>query len=661
MPICSSRKGKVDSAGGMLLETRRHPSNPPDPAPSITVDGIEVVQVVQDMGNTVTLIAGKSTLVRAYLSTAGSAPLSVRGVLAARPVGAGVWTQIPSTGSVILNPADIGSAGLRRKRETLDLSLNFLLPPSLLTGNVEVALSQVERLNPVVTLTVPPGASQQVNFRPAATLRIQVIGIRYQAQLPGASPRSHEPAAIDYSLIRSWLARAYPVALIDWSQTVVDWHGQNAWPTDDNSLAVWGKNEVNPYLSSLRTQDVAAGTDHRTHYFGLAADSAGFMRGWAAGIPSKPDPSVVASGPAGVPVGTFAWDTDGSYADWYTGHELAHTFGRSHPGFCNGNSRDDLDFPYPNGQIAHNDGDFVGYDVGDPVHAIGPQALPGTVWHDVMTYCDRQWLSPYTYEGIYSRLTAEDSLAPGASALDGPQAQVLNHAMVRGSVSSQTDGIHIVARVNQTTNTGQFRFVTPVATIANAGQAPASQSDYAIRVRRADETTTEYPAAFRRDVGGDPADPANSVTGSLDVIVPNDKTVVALELIHNDAVLATFTPGVEPTEPENIQVAASSSGPSFKEMASVSSHARPKIIWTSSDMGGPRAAALKVGPSIKYTVQLSADGGLSWRTIGVGLVTPEVTIDPQLLVGQDTVQVRVTATNGFTTKTTTQTLTVKDL
>ena len=28
------------------------------------------------------------------------------------------------------------------------------------------------------------------------------------------------------------------------------------------------------------------------------------------------------------------------------------------------------------------------------------RALPGTAWHDVMTYCDNQWLSSFTYDGI---------------------------------------------------------------------------------------------------------------------------------------------------------------------------------------------------------------------------------------------------------------------
>ena len=87
----------------------------------------------------------------------------------------------------------------------------------------------------------------------------------------------------------------------------------------------------------------------------MAADTRGFLQGCSKGIPSR-----VASGPAGV--NKWPWDTDGSYADWYGGHELAHTYGRKHPGFCNNNSDDDDDYPYSDGKIG---GNGIGFDFGD--------------------------------------------------------------------------------------------------------------------------------------------------------------------------------------------------------------------------------------------------------------------------------------------------------
>lgn len=135
------------------------------------------------------------------------------------------------------------------------------------------------------------------------------------------------------------------------------------------------------------------------------------MRGCAAGIPQTPDPATVASGPTGS--GTWNWDTDGSYGDWYTGHELGHTYGRFHIGSGCGESADDPNYPFPHGQIANPDDAFVGLDVGDPAHAIPLAALPGVQWHDVMSYCVTQWLSSYTYAHIHDRLVAENAMAAG--------------------------------------------------------------------------------------------------------------------------------------------------------------------------------------------------------------------------------------------------------
>jgi hypothetical protein len=44
-----------------------------------------------------------------------------------------------------------------------------------------------------------------------------------------------------------------------------------------------------------------------------------------------------------------------------------------------------------------------------PLRSRALRALPGTAWHEVMTYCNYQWLSAYTYLGIRDRLVAEGS------------------------------------------------------------------------------------------------------------------------------------------------------------------------------------------------------------------------------------------------------------
>ena len=180
------------------------------------------------------------------------------------------------------------------------------------------------------------------------------------------------------------------------------------------------------------------------------------MRGCASDVPDHPAPDTVASGPAGPD--SWGWDNDGSYADWYTGHELGHTFGRAHPGFCNGNSADDPQFPYPNGQISGNDGAFVGFDVGDPALGVPMAVVPGQVWHDVMTYCDRQWLCAYTFDGIRTRLSQEDQqFAPVTAGLQAP----VSGGATALPVTPQRL-VHVLASVDLTNGKIQIYSVHPV-------------------------------------------------------------------------------------------------------------------------------------------------------------------------------------------------------
>ena len=75
----------------------------------------------------------------------------------------------------------------------------------------------------------------------------------------------------------------------------------------------------------------------------MVSDGGGFMRGCAMDIPAY-----VASGPTGT--GTWGWDFDGSYGDWYGGHELGHTYGRGHANFCGAGGGPS--YPYAGGRIS---------------------------------------------------------------------------------------------------------------------------------------------------------------------------------------------------------------------------------------------------------------------------------------------------------------------
>jgi hypothetical protein len=359
----------------------------------LQLDGMEVTQAIQTLSQSVPLVAGKRTVVRLYLSHYSSPGVTVRGELALRRSPSEPPVIIPSLNTVVLNSAQAGN--LTVKRNDVTRSLNFELPNThTVEGPLIISIAGIT--NAVGGALIPLGCERRptVRFHASPPLRVRVLGFRYTQ---GNPPVTHTPSNLDFQALLSWLGRAYPVGQVISSQAVID----------ATAAPPFSCNDINAQLAALRALDMGAGGDQRTHYYGLVSDGGFFMRGCAAGIPPTPDPGTVASGPTGP--ATWGWDFDGTYGDWYGGHELGHTFGRLHPGFC-GETQDDLNnYPYPNGQLAASDASFAGFDVGDPALNLPMVALGGTQWHDVMTYCNFQWLSAYTYQGVRLRLLAEDN------------------------------------------------------------------------------------------------------------------------------------------------------------------------------------------------------------------------------------------------------------
>lgn len=367
------------------------------PQVAVRVRGAEVVQCVQDISNSVPLIAGKTTIVRVYLDPAS---VSKTGPF----TGELAWTRgggdtfLPAINSIRLNPQS--PVSLTEQREELDKSLNFRLPAAAIAaGTLSLRISRIFQPGgadvPVAPISIAP-----VTLSAAPPLRIRVIGLRYK---DGAATIT--PAALHFSFLRSFLQRAYPVASVEWSHIVVD--ADFGAPFNDSTV-----DRANAQIAALRSREVSSGVDPRTHYYGLVDDNGGrnFMRGKAFAIPGTPQPDTVASGPAGTPNG-FAGDRDASYADWYGAHELGHTFGRYHPGFPPGQQdASDPHFPYEDGCLSSPDNKYVGVDTGDNDLSLPASALPGLKYHDVMTYADNQWVSAYTYQAILARLAEEDAL-----------------------------------------------------------------------------------------------------------------------------------------------------------------------------------------------------------------------------------------------------------
>jgi hypothetical protein len=622
------------------------------PQPTAVLDGVEVTQAVQDIGGSIPLVARKKTFVRAYLGSP-STPMSVRGELRVARRANGPWTTVSSFGTAALDPARSGAspAQLRGRREDLAFSLDFRLPQRFTRrGTLWFKLGAVREASTGRKVQVSgAGSARTVTFVQSPPLRLRVVNLRYRT---GTPPVQFAATKSDLEHLESWLTRAYPVARVRFSTLTVD--ATATWPFEAT--------QANAQLAALRALDVAGGQDPGTHYYGMVSDGGGFMRGRASAIPATPDPSAVASGPTGPRNSSpgFGWDTDGSYGDWYGGHELGHTFGRLHPGFCNGNSADDPAYPFPHGQVSGADGAFTGVDVGDPDIPVAAAALPGVVWHDVMTYCDFEWLSPYTYTGIRDRLVAEGMLFPVAVQDDDDDddddgsSRSLRGSADAGAAEPAVNGspVHVTAVVNLTRRTADFSYVTPLVG-AFARQSAPTDDRFALRVRMADSSTRTLPVVFKPDVCRMADD---DETGLVDTVVAIDPGAVGMELLLDGDPVAEYGAGGTPSTAVNLQVERLTSaalnggeGPAPGE---------PVLTWDD-----PAAATAGAGSSgVTYAVQASTDQGRTWTTLAVGTADRRLPLDTEQFSDAGRVRFRVLTTSGFAqTVSTTEDLPVENL
>ena len=589
----------------------------PDPP---RLEGIEVTQAIQTLDNAIPLVAGKATVARVYLSCYQAPGMTVRGILRAQRLGT-LPVDVASIADMFLDAANAGNPNAMRK--DMNLSLNFVLPAALLAeGPLSLSLDSLIDTATGTLLQVAFNSPSTVHFGASHPLRVRVLAVRYNQQVnpPPAPLSTFVATANDLQHLRSWLGRAYPVADVVWSSGTIDANNQGPFTAG----------VMNAQLAAIRAQDIAVGVDKRTHYYGMVADGGFFMRGLASGIPGQPDPSVVASGPTGP--NSWGWDFDGSYGDWYGGHELGHTFGRFHLGSGCGETSDDPNYPYIFGQLANYDAGCVGIDVGDAALGIAIAAYPGTAWHDVMTYCNNQWLSDYTYHRIRTRLVAEDAL-PAA----GP---VLPHLPIEEVVASGRPDervpeipaleaeragrtlIHVVATVNLTRQQGKIEYVNPLSAGDASGLKPGSQVQ--IRMLSADERLLrEYPVEVKLNSELGPEDDKE---GLIDAALAVDPAARVVQLVIAGGIADTFRAAAQ----------APSGGVSSRvEVEKAAVH----LSW----QPGPT-----VDTKHTYTIQASTDGGQTWYTLGVGLTEPSIQIHKGQFEAGLEVRLRVLATDGFT-------------
>ncbi len=604
---------------------------------AVTVRHIEVTQGIQDIDHSVAILAGRRTFARVYFDvTTPGGWGQVNGQLTVVAPD-GTSTTVNPYASISVMSQWNGDDNLELKRSWDGMGLLFELP----AASVAVGQLTVNLTNPTdmysAAAAIPcancAAVTRSVAVTAGAPLRLTVVGLQYSV-----GNTSHAPTALDFGLTQSWLMRSYPVTGITYNSRTVP--ATAAWPFECD--------DANAQVAAIRAADVNAGTDHRTHYYAMVANGGGFMRGCAAAIPAAPTPSAVASGPTGpTGAGLYLWDTDGSWGDWYAGHELGHTLGRMHVGGqvqgC-GALVPDPNYPFANAQIADGQHPFVGYDIGDPNYPlvvrraepgrVSPYpATPVTIWHDIMSYCASEWLSSYTYEAIGTRLVAEDALAPPAEAVAASEA-----GLTAGRL------MHVVGRLEEGWRAGRIDALTRVGRAASNPPAPADAPELVLLDGAGREMSRTPVAVFRfEDVpsAGDTAHPA----GLINAAIPIDAAARTVRIEYGGRVLATRTGG---TGVPHVSVGRS---PARRGAEPQALRGAQLIRWSGSH---PQRSALT------YTVLLSGDGGATWETHAVGLPQAQYRVPPETAARLGSsgrpLRYRIVASDGFNSSETSGTL-----
>ena len=549
---------------------------------------LEVTQAVQDLNNSVLLVANKRTFVRLHVKVDGAAdhgPVGAR--LKAWRGGAYLGTISPNNqGGTILvhkNPN-------RRHREQayyFDLPSAWLQGTVTLEGEINYDGRWVDTNQGNDTLT------EVVTFQYRSGIHVLLFDVFYDHD-----GSTHHVSASQRLDLASWLRRIYPVPHVNATLAWMGPYGSIPSCETVNSSLLWHK--VNNTLG--------LGESWWARYYGMVSNSGAFMRGCAEYIPS-----VVASGPS--------WNTNA----WYGSHELGHTYNQHHtqgtqppPAPC-GHScgcEGGATTYYPNGDIS-------------PTYS-GPTALYGfdieTIqvyppwFKDNMTYCDPYWISDYTYHGIAARIAAEG----GSLRLDLNRADAQDHLAVFGTIITGTnevslDPFYIVPDLTEVLEREPGDH--SIRLLDNGG---AMLADYPFTPKFSHKDLGPAPstcpaAAGEGDLTGLIAEFVPWVAGTARISIYDGPTELAYRLVSPNPPQVTLT---------------------YPNGGEVLGNSPFSVDWTASDADGDALA---------FTLEYSVDSGTHWQTLGSAITDTHLTIDGAILPGTSQGRFRIVATDGVNT------------
>jgi len=625
-----------DDGGAAPLLTPRPTPEPPTPVPQPTPQpppaesvalrwrGLEITQGIQvfnepersecvpDLNqpnfvfcnNSIPLVAGRHTLLRAYPACNGECSTSDIAIqLRLFKDGQELATMNRQLSAHTLQQLD--NLPLPDMRANLERSVNFELfpPPDWLVGQVTFELSAVPAL---AVETLPVSLTLTKDFIVRKPLRVAYLPIQYQGLTPP------EPTDIDY-----WLLRMYPVPAIEYYRLPIPnltWQEQLSKGEMLNKLLF-------TYWLYAQYQPAAAWPDQlfgwlpQEYYNGGVSDPF-----WC--------PNCAGPHSSRVAFGGLRPEQDIGGPRILV-HEVAHNLGAQHAwsptqqedSLCfkaeGADIQVDPEWPYaqtPNIQ-----------EFGIDLYSNPPVIYP-PAYYDMMAYCFQPWISPFTYRKLFDSpfLQPDATAATLPLANFEPQAEtssrgtlLVSGVVYRDGTVSQPEIVRLEGDAFSGAGSG---FSPPMFT-------PPTGDDYCLDIKAKDGAIL---AQHCFNVGFEDVENGRPVESSPFFITlpqPEGGDIGQIAITKNDVALVI-------TEPSNTPPEVKITFPNGGEILSN----QQTLSWEAFDADGD---------SPVYDVLYSADGGQSWLPLATRLTETFYILDLSKIPASRSALIRVIASDGF--------------
>ena len=323
----------------------------------LSIGAMYLTQSTQTLGGAVPLVQNRDGYLRVFVvaNEANSAAPQVRVRL---------YVNGTQEGSPAVIPAPAHSVPTSVNESAFSNSWNVLVPGSM----IKPGLSILADVDPAQQI---PESQRSNNSFPASgtplALTVKNLSTLYLRFIPVKQSVNNLTGDVSNANKDALLVKTVKIHPI--SSYSADVHATYT----TSALALTGSNSNGAWqsiLGEIQTLRVAEGSPR--NYFGIVKTS------YTSGI----------VGISYIGAGT-SLGYDGSTAIEIVSHELGHAWGRSHAP-CGVNGATDPSYPYPSGNIG-----VYGLDVSTTT--LYPPASA-----EVMSYCHPQWISDYTYTGVYN-------------------------------------------------------------------------------------------------------------------------------------------------------------------------------------------------------------------------------------------------------------------